>query len=214
VRRLLPLLLVALGALVAAVVITGLPSNVPSDVISGTLTTTAGAPSVTSSVTADPRPTISSTATTLRVATTPASTVAAPPTTTPTTLPVVPATTAGPVSTPASPPPSTPAEPGTLTVVVANAGPADRLASRMATVIAALGYTQTVIATSASRRPVSEIYFAPGRDQDALALATVVEVAATQVHPFPGTQLTVDDARGDLWLVVGNDLLQRIEGVG
>jgi hypothetical protein len=101
-----------------------------------------------------------------------------------------------------------------LTVVVANAGPADRLAARMATVIASLGYVQSIVTTSVGRRPVSEIYFAPGRDQEALALANGVGLAATQVHPFPGTQLTIDDARGDLWLVVGNDLLQRIEGIG
>jgi hypothetical protein len=101
-----------------------------------------------------------------------------------------------------------------LTVIVANAGPADRLAARMATLIRAAGYVQTVITTSSGRRPLSAIYFAPGREQEALALAEAVGLAAAQIAPFAGTPLTIDDSRGDLWLLVGNDLLQRVEGVG
>jgi hypothetical protein len=45
-------------------------------------------------------------------------------------------------------------------------------------------------------------------------LAAAVGLAASQVAPFDGTPLTTDDARGDLWLLVGNDLLQRVEGGG
>ena len=98
-------------------------------------------------------------------------------------------------------------------MIVANAGPADRLAARMATLIGAAGYVQTVVTTSTGRRPVSAIYFAPGREHEALALADAVGIAASQVAPFDGP-LTIDGARGDLWLIVGNDLLHRVEGVG
>jgi hypothetical protein len=84
----------------------------------------------------------------------------------------------------------------------------------MAAAINALGYSQTVVTTAYARRPVSEVYFAPGRDQEGLALASGIGLAPAQVHPFPGAVVSVSDAGADLWLIVGTDLLRRFEAGG
>ena len=54
----------------------------------------------------------------------------------------------------------------------------------------------------------------PGRDREALALAGNIGIPAEQVQPFGGAAVTVDDARGDLWLLVGNDQLARLGPAG
>jgi hypothetical protein len=109
---------------------------------------------------------------------------------------------------------ATTAAPAQLVVVVANAGPADRLAARMAAVLAPLGYTQAVATTALQRQALSTILFAPGRDQEAFTLAASLGISGTQVQPFAGTAVTIDDARGDLWVLVGNDQLARLNAVG
>ena len=101
---------------------------------------------------------------------------------------------------------------GRLSVVVANAGPADRLAERMAGVLAGLGYAQTVAATALARQPLTEVLFAPGRDQEALLLASAVGVDPGRVRSPAGCSRDDDAHVGDLVLVVGGDQIQRFEG--
>ena len=206
-RRLLPLLLVALGGLVAGVTITGFPSDVPNDVTSDGLTATGEGPG-TASAAADTPPTTTTTTTMQPVQSTLGSSDPPRPT----------LTSLQPSSAPSIATTSTSTSPATantgsdkLVVVVANAGPADGLAALTAAAINALGYVDTVVTTAAARRLVSEVYFAPGRGEDGLVLAGAMGLAATQVLPSPDTPLTLDDARGDLWLIVGNDLAQRFE---
>ena len=205
-------MLVALGALVAGVVITGLPSKVPSDVVSEGLTT-------------DHRQHPTSRAGRRDAATVPhdehriAGLLDARRDRSAADDDRVRRRAVGAAERPGNatshrPRPRRSLTPASSIVVVANAGPADRLAARMAAAINALGYAQTVVTTARARRPVSEVYFAPGRDQEGLALASGIGLAATQVHPFPGPAVSVDDARADLWLIVGTDLVQRFEGGG
>ena len=104
------------------------------------------------------------------------------------------------------------ASPATVLVVVGNAGPADRLASRMVEILATYGYVNTMAATATQRRLSTEIYFAPGRDQEASHLAGTLGIPDEQVVPYPGTPITVGNEVGDLWLLVGNDWTQRFEG--
>jgi hypothetical protein len=207
VRRLVPLLLVALVALVAGVAVTGLPTRVPSDVASdelraaaaGTITSTSTSRSdpIDSGGSLPPEPTIVE-----RPTTTPSVSSRTQPVATSTVLP-----------TTTAPPPTT-AAPAQLVVVVANAGAADLLAARMANLLAPLGYTQTVATTATDRRALSTVLYAPGRDREALALAGNIGLPTAQVQPIAGAPVTVDDARGDLWLLVGNDQLVRFNPVG
>jgi hypothetical protein len=207
VRRLVPLLLVALVALVAGIAVTGLPTHVPSDVASDEL---RAAPAAT----VTPTPTSSSDPIDSGGSLTPEPTIVERPTRSPsvssTTRPV--ATSTVPITTTAPPP--TTAAPAQLVVVVANAGAADLLAARMANMLAPLGYTQTAATTATERRALSAVLFAPGRDREALTLAGNIGLPAAQVQPFAGAPVTVDDARGDLWLLVGNDQLVRFNPVG
>jgi hypothetical protein len=203
---------VALVGLVAGVVVTGLPTHVPSDVTSAELRS----PAVTTSTRSERAPRAGERATRFG-ATTITSTTNATATTSSTTTTAPPANTTSPTTTPptttAAAAPTT-AAPGQLVVVVANAGAADLLAARMAAVIAPLGYTQAVATTAIERRPTSVVLFAPGRDQAALAFAAALGIASTEVQPFTGAPVTIDDARGDLWLLVGNDQLGRFNPIG
>ncbi len=84
----------------------------------------------------------------------------------------------------------------------------------MAALVGTLGYTQTVVTTANVRRALTAVYFASDREQEAVVLASALGVAGSRVQPFSGAALTVDDARGDLWLIVGNDQIQRFQTAG
>ena len=192
---------VAVAGLLAGMVVAGLPDHVPSDVVSSEIqpvkateptTSTSSLPTTTvpaaASSSAPPSP----------ATTPPPPTVATEPGTTTTGGTTVPTTTI--------------ASPATVLVVVGNAGPADRLASRMVEILATYGYVNAMAATATQRRLSTEIYFAPGRDQEASHLAGTLGIPDEQVVPYPGTPITVGNEVGDLWLLVGNDWTQRFEG--
>ena len=82
----------------------------------------------------------------------------------------------------------------------------------MAGVLAGLGYAQTVAATALARQPLTEVLFAPGRDQEALLLASAVGVDPGRVRSQPDAPVTNGAHVGDLVLVVGADQIQRFEG--
>jgi hypothetical protein len=100
---------------------------------------------------------------------------------------------------------------GALRIVVANAGPADRLAARTAETLRTFGYVDIAVTTATTRRPTTAVLFVPGREGEARVLAAQLGVAEDAVQPRPDGQLTVNDAQGDVWVLVGADRVPLIE---
>ncbi len=105
---------------------------------------------------------------------------------------------------------------GQLVIVVANAGAPDRLAARMAGVIAPLGYKQTLVTTALDRRALSAVLFGPDRGEEALALSAGLGIPIEQVEPFAGSPVATDDVRGDCacWSVMSSSGRLNPVGVG
>ena len=97
------------------------------------------------------------------------------------------------------------AAPGNLEVVVGNGSGAAGRAKVTTEKLAPLGYTNTKY-VDANSSPTTIIYFSPGHDADALALAQVMGLGGDRVQPLPA-QSPLKEAvpTAALTVVVGTD---------
>jgi hypothetical protein len=187
VRSILLLAAVAVISLLAGIAVTGLPEDVPDDVVSSAISVTPTTPTTTTAVT-----------------TTEVSTSAVPELSAATTTDSRPqattgATTTGPTTS------TTLAALTSLRVLVANAGGAPGVASRTAQELRALGYTM-VSATNATRvRPDTIIVHATGREAEAGRLAAQLGLSPQQIAPQSGERLTTSGSPADLVVLLGSD---------
>ena len=96
--------------------------------------------------------------------------------------------------------------PSTVSVVVANGTSTNGLAAHFSTVIGAGGWAmQTPIDTSAPQA-TSAVYYLPGQQQPAAAIATAIGVKPTQVLPVSSSTPVTGVSGTDVVVVIGQDL--------
>ncbi len=100
----------------------------------------------------------------------------------------------------------------TLTVVqarvfVANATGKARLARRISDVLLAAGYTDVTATDTTRSSRTTAVYFRPGFESIATALANDIGRPETPVLPMPATSLTANDGSADVIAVLGADFL-------
>jgi hypothetical protein len=185
VRSILLLAAVAVVSLLAGIAVTGLPEEVPDDVVSSAMS---------------PAPASSTTTTAARPTTTTSSPpiTAAPATVTPPTSTTTSAAGAATTSTTLVPPPA-------LRVLVANAGGAPGVASRTAQELRVLGYATVSATNAAQTRPDTVVVYASDRAAEAGRLATQLGLSPQQIAPQSGERLTTSGAPADLIVLLGSD---------
>lgn len=91
--------------------------------------------------------------------------------------------------------PSTSVAPAELTIVALNGAGINGYAASAQQFLSVAGYSSTTAATAATQTQSTIIYFAPGFEADAMAVAGLLGLDATAVQPLPeGTQLARDPA--------------------
>jgi hypothetical protein len=122
-------------------------------------------------------------------------------------------------TTTTAPAPSTSVAPASLKVVALNGAGINGYAGSAQQFLSVAGYTSTTAATAATQTTSTIVYYAPGYEADALAVAELFGLDATSVQPIPdGTQLARDaaDLPTDTNVVVllGPDVQNRLESSG
>lgn len=114
---------------------------------------------------------------------------------------------------------STSVPPASLKVVALNGAGINGYAASAQQFLSVAGYTATTAATAATQSTSTIVYYAPGFEADALAVAELFGLEAASVQPIPeGTQLARDaaDLPADTNVVVllGPDVQNRLESSG
>lgn len=115
--------------------------------------------------------------------------------------------------------PSTSVPPASLTVVALNGAGINGYAASAQQFLNVAGYTSTTAATAATQSATTIVYFAPGFEADAMAVAELFGLPATSVQPIPeGTQLAREaadvPADTDVVVLLGPDVQNRLESSG
>jgi hypothetical protein len=115
--------------------------------------------------------------------------------------------------------PSTSVAPAELTVVALNGAGINGYAASAQQFLSVAGYTSTTAATAATQATTTTIYYAPGYEADAMAIASLLGLDAGAVQPLPeGTQLarTATDVPADVDVVVllGPDVQNLLQTSG
>lgn len=115
--------------------------------------------------------------------------------------------------------PSTSVPPASLTVVALNGAGINGFAASAQQFLSVAGYTSTTAATAATQTQTSVVYYAPGYEADAFAVAGLLGLEASAVQPLPqGTQLARDaadvPADTDVVVVLGPDVQNVLESSG
>ncbi len=113
--------------------------------------------------------------------------------------------------------PSTSVAPAELTVVALNGAGINGYAASAQQFLSVAGYSSTTAATAATQTQSTIIYFAPGYEADAAAVAGLLGLDATAVQPLPeGTQLARNPADvpadTDVVVLLGPDVQNVIGG--
>ena len=113
--------------------------------------------------------------------------------------------------------PSTSVAPAELTVVALNGAGINGYAASAQQFLSVAGYSTTTAATAATQTQSTIVYFAPGFEADALAVAGLLGLDATSVQPLPaGTQLARNaadvPADTDVVVLLGPDVQNVIGG--
>jgi LytR cell envelope-related transcriptional attenuator len=96
--------------------------------------------------------------------------------------------------------------PHSVSVAVANATNTGGLAAHFSTVIGAGGWSMQTPVNATTSATTSTVYYAPGMQQPAAAIATAIGVKPAQVMPI-STATPVESATGvDVVVVIGQDL--------
>jgi hypothetical protein len=94
----------------------------------------------------------------------------------------------------------------TVSVVVANATTTNGLAAHYTTVIGAGGWAMKTPIDAATKVPTSAVYYAPGFQPEAAAIATAIGVKAAAVLPISSTTPVSATSGYDVIVVIGQDL--------
>lgn len=115
--------------------------------------------------------------------------------------------------------PSTSVAPAELTIVALNGAGINGYAGSAQQFLSVAGYTSTTAATAATQATTTTVYYAPGFEADALAVAELFGLDATAVQPIPqGTQLARDaadvPADTDIVVLLGPDVQNQLTSSG
>jgi len=113
--------------------------------------------------------------------------------------------------------PATSVPPASLKVVALNAAGVNGFAGQAQQFLSVAGYTTTTAATAATPAEITAVYFAPGFEADAAAIAGLFGLEPTVVQPLPeGTQLAREaanfPAETNVAVVLGPDVQNTIGG--
>ena len=113
--------------------------------------------------------------------------------------------------------PSTSVAPAELTIVALNGAGINGYAASAQQFLSVAGYSSTTAATAATQTQSTIVYFAPGFEADAVAVAGLLGLDATSVQPLPeGTQLARNaadvPADTDVVVLLGPDVQNVIGG--
>lgn len=121
-----------------------------------------------------------------------------------------------PTSTPGSTTTTTTAPSGgvqpnrTVSILVANASQSNGVAAYYSGKLSAAGWGTLTPVTATTSETTSTIYYASGRQQDALAVASSLGVAASSVQPLGGSVPVLGASQADIVVVAGNDLAAKV----
>ena len=93
-----------------------------------------------------------------------------------------------------------------VSVVVANGTSTNGLAAHYTTVIGAGGWAMKTPIDAATKVPTSAVYYAPGFQPEAAAIATAIGVKATEVLPISSATPVSATSGYDVIVVIGQDL--------
>jgi hypothetical protein len=93
-----------------------------------------------------------------------------------------------------------------VTVVVANATNVSGLAAHYSTVIGAGGWNMQAPNDASTSETTSAVYYAPGQQQAAAAIATTIGVKPTQVLPISSSTPFSSTSGVDVVVIIGQDL--------
>lgn len=96
--------------------------------------------------------------------------------------------------------------PSTVSVVVANATSTNGLAAHYSTVIGAGGWSMKAPIDAATSEATSAVYYAPGFQPEAAAIASSIGVKSTQVLPVSSATPVSATSGLDVIVVIGQDL--------
>jgi hypothetical protein len=94
-----------------------------------------------------------------------------------------------------------------VSVVVANATATNGLAAHFSTVVGAGGWAMKTPADAATTEATSAVYYAPGFEEEAAAIAATIGVKPTQVLPLSSATPVANTAGIDIVVVIGADLV-------
>ena len=113
--------------------------------------------------------------------------------------------------------PSTSVAPTALKVVALNGAGINGYAGKAQQFLSVAGYTSTTAITAATQAPTTTVYFAPGFEADAAAIAGLFGLPPTSVQamPTPGTSLAKDPAEfpadTNVAVVLGPDVQETVD---
>jgi hypothetical protein len=93
-----------------------------------------------------------------------------------------------------------------VSVVVANATHTNGLAAHYSTVVGGGGWTMKTPVDAATLETTSSVYYAPGFQQQAAAIATAIGVKPAQVLPLTAATPVSGVTGTDVVVVIGQDL--------
>jgi hypothetical protein len=93
-----------------------------------------------------------------------------------------------------------------VSVVVANGTSTNGLAAHYSTVIGAGGWAMKTPIDAATKVPTSAVYYAPGFQPEAAAIATTIGVKSTEVLPISSATPVSGTSGYDVIVVIGQDL--------
>jgi hypothetical protein len=101
--------------------------------------------------------------------------------------------------------------PKDVKVVVANASPTNGAGQRASDALKTAGYN-TLSPTNATSTKDSAVFYTPGYDREAAAVAQALGFAATAVKPMPSSPPVTDLRTASILVVVGSDMAAKFAG--
>ncbi len=133
-----------------------------------------------------------------------------PPKTSPPSTTVPPSTTAPTAATSPTTASSGAQPSATVKVLVANASQTNGIATYFSGKLAAAGWGTLTPVTATTAETTSTIYYATGRQQDALAVAAALGLPSSSVKPIAGVVPVAGITQADIVVVAGNDLAAKV----
>jgi hypothetical protein len=98
----------------------------------------------------------------------------------------------------------------TVKILVANASQTNGIAAYYSGKLSAAGWGTLTPVTATTSETTSTIYYANGRQQDALAVASALGIASGSVQPLGGSVPVLGATQADIVVVAGDDLAAKV----